>query len=128
MDVCQKLRRLNDRDYAIVFEHLLKCIPDIGGQYSDRRIGYPAFCKLLFFLMADVYSTRQFNKAAATDPVIERALDQYLFEKLGRAPGFSRKDIEFSRSFDVVDSVKHVLNRQPAEAPFGLLISALGKL
>jgi hypothetical protein len=129
-DVCQQLGRLNDQDYAIVFEHLLNCIPavDIGGQYSDRKIGYPAFGKLLFFQMADIYSSRRFNKAAATDPAIERALDQYLFKQFGRAPSFSRKDMEFSRIFEAVDSVRLVLKRQPAEAPFVLLMGALMKL
>src|SRR5262249_5556092 len=91
---------LNDQDYATVFAQLGSCIPNvhIAGSYSERRIAYPVFCKVMFFLMVDQYSSGEFRAAVRSDPSIEVALDNSIRNAYGHLPPFSGNDIDLSRS------------------------------
>jgi hypothetical protein len=104
---------LSQEDYQKVFERLANCVPnvDIRGSCFDRDIAYPAFCKLMFFLLADQYSTPEFNRAARGDAVIERVLDHHLRAHCGGLPPFSKNDIDFSHSAAVVTSVLEILKQ-----------------
>lgn len=127
--LCLRLGHLDRRDYELLFEQLLACIRvDIGGPYLDRKFGCPTFCKLLFYFMADIYASDPFKTAAATNPAIERLLDEYLGIRYGRAPSFSRKDIEFDKRYDVIDAVSALFRRTAVGTPMASVIEALGKL